>query len=409
MRRRLLYHLRRGSVTALVATLGVLALGAPRATAAARDADETAIEFVVNADGVPREEAVRRLAAQERQTAIAERLGRELGDRSAGAWIDRRTDELVVNVLDDRAAATVREAGARPALVRNPLPVLEAQRARLDQAAQSGGSGQVDSWYVDVQDNVLVATVPDGADDPATARFLGLVREAGALAVVRPSEGRATTLSQDLYAGGAEADGTLACSIGFAARDAANNRYMITASHCVWSNPNLSVFGLQFGQTSYFGAAYDEAAVLNWYPSFWLQQPKVWPWNGGPPVSVVGYSQAPKNAVVCKSGTTSFYTCGFVTDFNVTKASKFPDGVIRNVFGLTKTTTCAKPGDSGGPFVAGNWAQGTTEAGALYAANGAPWSGSGPAYCGAEVGKPTVTYFQPIGSTLWRSGLSLVV
>ena len=61
-----------------------------------------------------------------------------------------------------------------------------------------------------------------------------------------------------------------------------------------------------------------------------------------------------------------------------------------SVFGLTRTSVCAEPGDSGGSFIAGNSAQGMTS------------GGSGDCTFGGT------TYFQPIGPALTGWGLTLV-
>ena len=371
--------------------------------------DEVAIEFVIANDRVSREEAIRRLAAQDGQTATADRLARELGDRSGGAWIDRRTGELVVNIVDDRDAATVAAAGARPDIVEFSLSELDALRARFDEVASSGDTGRVDSWYVDVMANRFVVTVIEGDDDPATSRLLEFVREAGDMATVQPSDGAKPQLGGlNVYAGTAINNASGGCSAGFAAKDVYNNRYMITAAHCVWTDANVKIGATHFGQRSYYNATFDEAAVLNWYTWYWFQQPKVWQYNGNLTKTVVGVSQAPVNSVVCKSGMTTGWTCGTIQQYGVNAFPVlFPDNTIKWLAGMVKTNMCFKKGDSGGPVMAGNWAQGTMSSGTMYAANGAPWV-SGPVYCGWQVGKPNVSYYQPLAWTLYRAGLSIV-
>jgi streptogrisin C len=60
------------------------------------------------------------------------------------------------------------------------------------------------------------------------------------------------------------------------------------------------------------------------------------------------------------------------------------------VRGLTKTSVCAEAGDSGGPFMSGNQAQGTLS------------GGSGGCLLGGE------SYYQPIQEMLTTYGLTLV-
>ncbi|MEO3930830.1 S1 family peptidase [Micromonosporaceae bacterium B7E4] len=388
---------------------------APGPASAASELDRAAIEYVVRVDGVSRPEAIRRLAAQDEQAATAERLGRELGDRSAGAWIDRATGELVVNVRDDDAAAVVRAADARPEYVRYALSELEAHRARLDRAAKADGTGQVDSWYVDVRANRLVATVTGGADrvragDRETSRFLDLVREAGPMAQIRPSPGRAVPAAENVYAGRTVSNTAHVCSAGFAAKDALNFQYMITAAHCVWNDANININGSHFGARQYVDGGHDEAAVLNWYPAYWLQQPRVWNYSGSTTTQVTGYSDALVGSVVCKSGQTTGWTCGSIQQHNVpAKQMTYPDGQVGLIHGLTQANMCVNRGDSGGPVLAGSLAQGTTQSAVLYKADGTPWTGIGNSYCGSQVGKPNISYYQPVSGTLWRAGLSLVL
>jgi streptogrisin C len=362
--------------------------------------DKTAVAWVMDNDGVSRDEAVRRLSIQELQGALADRLARELGERAAGSYIDRASATLVVNVLDERAAEQVRAAGARPALVRHSSVELERVRDRLMTAARDG-SGRVDSSYVDVETNTVVVTVLPGADDPATTRYLDLVRAEGTIAEVRPSTGPGGQASVIIY-GGRRMVASGGCSAGFLVKDASWNVLMTTAAHCVWLQPDVYVqsvaVGNHFGQRGYTNGDYDEGVVWNWYPSFWIQKPQVLRWNGMVR-TVTGSSQAPKNAVVCKSGITTGWSCGTVLNFNVWKWEFYPDNVWRQVFGLTEFSACVLPGDSGGPVMWGGHAQGTIS-----------WSNfivnsNGSTQCSAT----PRALFQPIAATLWRSGLQLVV
>lgn len=61
----------------------------------------------------------------------------------------------------------------------------------------------------------------------------------------------------------------------------------------------------------------------------------------------------------CRSGRTSGAACGTVDAVNVTIG--YADGTTHT--GMTQAGTCASMGDSGGPFVSGNFAYGLTSAG----------------------------------------------
>ncbi len=75
---------------------------------------------------------------------------------------------------------------------------------------------------------------------------------------------------------------------------------------------------------------------------------------------------------------------GFVEELNATV--NYQEG---SVYGLTRTSVCAEPGDSGGSFVSGDQAQGVTS------------GGSGDCTSGGE------TYFQPVNPILGTYGLTL--
>jgi streptogrisin C len=89
---------------------------------------------------------------------------------------------------------------------------------------------------------------------------------------------------------------------------------------------------------------------------------------------------------VCLSGSTSGYHCGRVEALGETV--NYGDGNVVN--GLTRTSVCAEAGDSGGPFMSGNQAQGTLS------------GGSGGCLLGGE------SYFQPIQEVLRTYALTLM-
>ena len=108
--------------------------------------------------------------------------------------------------------------------------------------------------------------------------------------------------------------------------------------------------------------------------------------NGsGGTVSVAGSREAIEGASVCRSGSTTDWQCGIIRqrDASVT----YPQGTV---FGVTRTSVCAEPGDSGGSFISVDQAQGVTS------------GGSGDCAAGG------VTYFQPINEILTAYGLTLV-
>jgi streptogrisin C len=90
-------------------------------------------------------------------------------------------------------------------------------------------------------------------------------------------------------------------------------------------------------------------------------------------------------AAVCRSGSTSGTHCGTILAKNQTVV--YPEGAVT---GLTRTNACAEAGDSGGPWLAGDQAQGVTS------------GGSGDCTTGGE------TFFQPVNEILAINNLTLL-
>jgi hypothetical protein len=71
-----------------------------------------------------------------------------------------------------------------------------------------------------------------------------------------------------------------------------------------------------------------------------------------------GNTEASVGSEICRSGSTTGWECGEIeaTDETV----QYPEGTVH---GLTRTSACAEPGDSGGSWLAGTEAQGVTSGG----------------------------------------------
>jgi streptogrisin C len=105
----------------------------------------------------------------------------------------------------------------------------------------------------------------------------------------------------------------------------------------------------------------------------------------GGAIAVEGLQEAPVGSSVCRSGITTGLRCGTITARNVTV--NYVQGAVA---GLTRTTACAEPGDSGGPFLTGGQAQGTLS------------GGSGNCAVGG------VSFFQPLNPVLRAYRLRLL-
>jgi streptogrisin C len=105
----------------------------------------------------------------------------------------------------------------------------------------------------------------------------------------------------------------------------------------------------------------------------------------GGELPVAGSTEAPVGAAVCRSGSTTGTHCGTILAKNQTVV--YPEGAVT---GLTRTDVCAEGGDSGGPWLSGDQAQGVTS------------GGSGDCTVGGE------TFFQPVNEILATNDLTLV-
>ncbi|QSB15763.1 alpha-lytic protease prodomain-containing protein [Natronosporangium hydrolyticum] len=325
--------------------------------------------------GLSNDAALERLALDFAATETEVEL-RDSLESIGGAWIDG--DHLVVAVTDQAEATTVRAAGAVPRLVTHTEAQLDSVMTTLDGVTTPDAS-EVYGWHVDVVTNQVVVQAAPGADAVAEA----WVEEAGVdAATVRvETTSEAPELLYDIIGGQAYYPGNSRCSVGFAVQP----RGFVTAGHCggvgtsVRGHNQVAMGTVQRSNFPGSDAGY-VAANTNWVPRPWVTQ-----YNGSN--WVVRSSQvAAIGAATCRSGSTTGAHCGNITHRNQTV--NYAQG---SVSGLTRTTVCAEPGDSGGSFVAsGISAQGVTSGGS----GNCSWGG--------------VTFFQPINPMLSSYGLTLV-
>ena len=356
--------------------------------------DDYAVASLAEAAGISREEAARRLQNQGPQAELAERLAEQLGDRSGGSYLDRRSGELIVNVLDDRAAEQVRAAGATPRTVRYSTAGLQRVSDRLDPEGAAGRSGLVTSIGVDPQTDTVLVTIPAAAQREA-AQFVEQTRSSyGDQVSFEYTEDPAPEQqSSYVYAGGQHISSALGnCTAGLAAKDANNYRYMLTALHCVSGNAyNVYTSGQFFGQRWYQSQNYyDMATVLNWNPANMIQTATAGPWYNY--VVIKGALTSIQNWWVCKSGMTTGWKCGYVV---LTGQKVWVGGSVGYEYNLTAAKLCGQGGDSGAPVVF-QTLQGYWYATGIHSA--------GPAVCTAS----SNSFFVPVKSLLNASGLSIV-
>ncbi|MEV0386601.1 S1 family peptidase [Nonomuraea sp. NPDC050643] len=324
--------------------------------------------------GLTEEQANTRLANEERATATQATLSGRLGDDSyGGAWLNQDASKLVVATTDPAESAEIEAQGAQPVVVERTLAQLDAIMTRLDQAPQRTRSGAA-LWYVDVTANKVAVQAPTAEAAQALADAAGVDKNA----VTVSATAERPTPYMDIIGGAPYYIGSSRCSIGFAVTRGSTPGF-VTAGHCgragnTTSNPSGTFQGSSFPSNDYAWVA-----TPGHTPRPWVRG------SGGANVIVRGSTQAVVGSSVCRSGSTTGWRCGTIQQHNATVT--YPQG---SVSGLTRTSVCAEPGDSGGPFISGSQAQGVTS------------GGSGNCSSGGT------TYHQPVNEILNAFGLTLV-
>lgn len=252
--------------------------------------------------------------------------------------------------------------------------------------------------------------------DPDTPRPAASARMSAAAATVTPAEfassyanvtvkdsaGAGTPLAEEVfggqgYYGEAGAGMYASCSVGFNGWDPEGNPAVITAGHCTGdgtisatvlapdaegesATTKLGTFG-----TSVFGglgnspidpnnpdpaAIGTDIAVINSVNEDLDLLPEVTQWNGAglseTTTRITGTGTAVAGLPVCRSGLTTGWKCGTVTELGIFMVAghnhSASNSDVRAVVGFMSDLEAA-PGDSGGPVIAGNTALGLVSAG----------------------------------------------
>ncbi|MFI6027371.1 S1 family peptidase [Amycolatopsis magusensis] len=316
--------------------------------------------------------------------AAQESLSQRLGAAYASSWIDSTTGKFVVGTTDAARAAEIRSAGAVPKVVENSAAELADVQSTLDKRANSVPDS-VTGWYVDVTTNEVVVSVLHN-----DAAGVAWASAAGSSVRVEPTT-QANHPKWNLIGGQAIYFGGGRCSIGFNARNSSGTRYIITAGHCTEIGGNVTGTGGAIGPvagSSFPGNDYGRIQVTS---SAAVSTPLVDRWSSGSDVTVAGSTVSPVGSRICRSGSTTGWRCGTVGAFNQTV--NYGGGDI--VYGLTRTSACAEPGDSGGSVVS------DPGSGTRVQAQGMTSGGSGNCSSGGT------TFFQPVNEALSAYGLTL--
>ncbi|MGW0916833.1 alpha-lytic protease prodomain-containing protein [Streptomyces sp. NPDC002784] len=327
--------------------------------------------------GIDSGQARTRLANEAEAGATAGRLRLALGDDFAGAWVrGAESATLTVATTDASDARVIEARGATASVVRHSLADLDAAKARLDRAAAHRATTDTPVWYVDVRTNALVVE----AVRPAAGRaLLAAAGVDGSLARIERSTAQPRPL-YDLRGGDAYyINGGSRCSVGFAVTKGTTHGFA-TAGHC--GRTGNSTTGFNRVAQGTFQASVFPGNDMAWVAanSNWTPTPNV----AGSSVQVAGSTQAAVGSSVCRSGSTTGWHCGTIQQLNTSVT--YPEGTIS---GVTRTSVCAEPGDSGGSYISGSQAQGVTS------------GGSGNCRSGGT------TYFQPLNPILQSYGLTL--
>ncbi|MCA2215245.1 S1 family peptidase [Jidongwangia harbinensis] len=347
---------------------------APRA--AAGDVAPQLLEAMRRDLGVDDAEARARVDRAEWAGRTSARLAAQTGSEFGGAWLADDGTTLKIAVTDRDAMARVRAAGAEPVLVKRSEQDLDVAKEKLD-AARSA-AGDLTGWYVDPATNKLVVVAQPGNTDDAWAfaEEAGLDTDAVAVKTQERPKPLVDVRGADAYL----INGNAKCSVGFSVEGG-----FVTAGHCGRAgSPTSTEDGQQQGtvRASVFPGTADMGFVEvngNFTP-----EPVVNDFAGNL-LPVAGNTEAPVGAAICRSGSTTGTFCGEILAKNQTVV--YPEGAVT---GLTQTNVCAEPGDSGGPWLSGDQAQGVTS------------GGSGNCDDGG------VTFFQPVNEILAVNDLTLV-
>jgi streptogrisin C len=137
------------------------------------------------------------------------------------------------------------------------------------------------------------------------------------------------------------------CSLGVNALNSSGKRYILTAGHCTELGGTWRGTGGTIGPvaaTTFPG--HDFGAIRASYSGA-VRSARVDRYNGGGYVTIARAGTVGVGAAICRSGFATGWRCGTVLAVNQTV--NYGGGDI--VYGLTRTTACAQPGDSGGPYV----------------------------------------------------------
>jgi hypothetical protein len=236
------------------------------------------------------------------------------------------------------------------------------------------------------------AGVASGATQPAASPSAFVARYSN----VRLEEGEPLAPEEDFFGGQGYVFNTgITCSAGFAAFSPAGQPLVLTAGHCtddgtavsadvegaeVPSARSLGTLGFsQFGgpnnswitgDASNPGNVGTDIAVIESIRPGLDVQPAATRWDdpanpGATAVKIIGTAAPVPGQAVCRSGRTAGWSCGTVDEVGIYVVGGFSTDPadLRAFRGFLSNSVQSSGGDSGGPWISGNFAVGTHSAG----------------------------------------------
>ncbi|MGG7575396.1 S1 family peptidase [Streptomyces sirii] len=374
-------------------------------------------------------------------TQLATSLKADLGDQAAGWYLDGANGHLVMNVLSEDDAESVRAKGAVAKVVANSMTALKSGTRTLRETASVPGT----AWSIDPKTNKIVVL----ADRTVTgAKMAQLTKAAGGmreLVTVKRSQGEFQRYDGGSASGGAGANGggnaggaasggnaggaagggnagggnagggnaggaagggdgggggaaagpvggsaifggNARCSLGFNVTVKGAPAFL-TAGHCGNDSPTWSADqggGQPLGTVADSKFPKTDFALVT-YDDTAAQPQSAVDLGNGSTQQITKAAEAAVGMKVQRSGSTTGLHDGTVTGLDATV--NYGNGDIVN--GLIQTDVCAEPGDSGGSMFAGDSAVGLTS------------GGSGDCTQGGE------TFFQPVTDALEATGAEI--
>jgi streptogrisin C len=341
-----------------------------------------------------RDEVLRHLGQQRTAFQVETRVKERLGSRYAGSWFS--DGRLVVGIVDPNLELVVRNAGGQPKVVKHTRAELDAVSERL---LKRPDAPNVLGWNADPMTNLVVVTAKTGTVGEARAWVAAagvdstMVRFEEREAKFRP---RAPVVAGQPYIN-VDAGGQCTAGFGVVERPFAIGAGFVTAGHCGSVKSFASTISeTLIGQVARSTRGQDNVGDQAYVRLFNDRDATFFARNGGGPLIVVGGSdEAPLGTAVCLEGGTTGQSCGFVTRENRVETLPFVEGFLvvnRRIVGMREATLCSRGGDSGGPVLQLDQAQGTLVAGL--------------GDCGDPGSTPSL--YQPIKPVLLQYGLALI-